>query len=141
MAGFFIAPRPEEFQKITQEQIRRMVEEVSVSEEDDALVVWRLTRTQRKLDVGIMAAREIVFEVISDGAGPQRVSWVDGKINYNGMLYDELTFEARTRSTLFSEPSFILYDMPIGIGFHWEQKITRRFAVSPGACVSSWRGI
>lgn len=128
MAGFFIAPKPEDFEKITREQLAAMVEEVSVSEEDDALVVWRLTRTQRKIDVGIMAAKEIVFEIISDGAGPQRVSWLDGKINYNGMLYDELTFDAVTRSTLFSEPSFILYDIPIGIGFHWEQKITRRFA-------------
>ncbi|MBQ9310526.1 MAG: DUF4922 domain-containing protein [Bacteroidales bacterium] len=128
MAGFFIAPKQEDFEKITREQLASMVDEVSVSEEDDALVVWRLTRTQPKIDVGIMAAKEIVFEIISDGAGPQRVSWMDGKINYNGMLYDELTFDAVTRSTLFSEPSFILYDIPIGIGFHWEQKITRRFA-------------
>ena len=128
MAGFFIAPREEDFNRITQEQLREMVEEVSVSAEDDALVVWRLTRTQPKIDVGIMAAKEIVFEIISDGAGEQRVSWMDGRINYNGMLYDELTFEAVTRSTLFSEPTFILHDMTIGIGFHWEKKVTRRFA-------------
>ncbi len=128
MAGFFIAPREEDFRKIRSEQLLSMVEEVSVSEEDDALVVWRLTRKQPKIDVGIMAAKEITFEIISDGAGPQRVSWVDGKINYNGSLYDELTFDAVTRSTLFSEPSFILHDITIGIGFHWEQKITRRFA-------------
>ncbi len=128
MAGYFIAPKEEDFEKITQEQLAQMVEEVSVSEEDDALVVWRLTRTQPKIDVGIMAAKEIVFEIISDGAGPQRVSWCDGRINYNGMLYDELTFDAVTRSTLFSEPTFVLYDVPIGIGFHWERKMTRRFA-------------
>ena len=128
MAGFFVVPREEDFLKISQDQLRQMVDEVSVSEEDDALVVWRLTRTQPKIDVGIMAAKEIVFEIISDGAGPQRVSWVDGKINYNGALYDELTFDAVTRSTLFSEPTFILHDMPIGIDFHWEQKVTRRFA-------------
>ena len=128
MAGYFIVPREEDFRKINAAQLRQMVDEVSVSEEDDALVVWRLTRTQPKIDVGIMAAKEICFEIISDGAGPQRVNWADGKINYNGSLYDELTFEAVTRSTLFSEPTFILRDMPIGIGFHWEQKITRRFA-------------
>ena len=128
MAGFFVVPRKEDFLKISQDQLRQMVDEVSVSEEDDALVVWRLTRTQPKIDVGIMAAKEIVFEIISDGAGPQRVSWVDGKINYNGALYDELTFDAVTRSTLFSEPTFILHDMPIGIDFHWEQKRTLKFA-------------
>ena len=128
MAGWFVAPCPEDFEKITPEHLRSMIDEVSVSAEDDALVVWRLTRTQPKIDVGIMAAKEIVFEIVSDGAGPQRVSWVEGKINYNGVLYDELTFDAVTRSTLFSEPTFILYDMPIGIGFHWERKLTRRFA-------------
>lgn len=128
MAGFFIAPREEDFLKLRHEQLLSMIDEVSVSAEDDALVVWRLTRKQPKIDVGIMAAKEITFEIISDGAGPQRVSWVDGKINYNGSLYDELTFDAVTRSTLFSEPSFILHDITIGIGFHWEQKITRRFA-------------
>ena len=75
-----------------------------------------------------MAAQEIVFEIISDGAGPQRVSFSDGRINYGGALYDSLTFDAVTRSTLFAEPTFILYDVPIGIGFHWEKKITRQFA-------------
>ena len=128
MAGFFIAPKEEDFNKITRDQLAQMVDEVSISEEDEALVLWRLTRTQPKIDVGIMAATEIVFEIISDGAGPQRVSWVDGKINYNGMLYDELTFDAVTRSTLFSEPSFVLYDIPIGMDFHWERKLTRKFA-------------
>ena len=128
MAGFFVAPREEDFHKLSQEMLAQMVDEVSISEEDDARVVWRLTRTQPKIDVGIMAAKEIVFEIISDGAGPQRVSWCDGRINYNGSLYDELTFDAVTRSTLFSEPTFILHDFKIGIDFHWERKLVRKFA-------------
>ena len=37
------------------------------------------------------------------------MSYRDGKIDYNGVLYDELVFEAVTISTLFAEPSFILY--------------------------------
>ena len=128
MAGFFIAPREEDFRKVTNEMLAQMVDEVSISEEDDARVVWRLTRTQPKIDVGIMAEKEIIFEIISDGAGPQRVSWCDGRINYNGSLYDELTFDAVTRSTLFSEPTFILHDFTIGIDFHWERKLVRKFA-------------
>ena len=85
-------------------------------------------RTQPKIEVGILAAPEITFEIISDGAGPQKVSYREGKIDYNGMLYDELVFEAPTISTLFAEPSFILHDVTIGIGFHWERKQEERFA-------------
>ncbi|MBQ9549131.1 MAG: DUF4922 domain-containing protein [Bacteroidales bacterium] len=128
MGGLFIAPRREDFEKLTREMLSAMVEEVSISAEEDARVVWRLTREQRFIDVGILSAREIVFEIISDGAGPQRVSWCDGRINYNGSLYDELTFDAITRSTLFAEPSFVLHDVVIGIGFHWERKVTRQYA-------------
>ena len=128
MAGYFVAPKEEDLDKLTAEMLEQMVDEVSISPEDDARVVWRLTRTQPKIDVGVMAAKEIVFEIISDGAGPQRVSWCDGRINYNGALYDELTFEAVTRSTLFSEPTFILHDFVIGIDFHWERKLVRKFA-------------
>ena len=128
MGGLFIAPRPEDFEKLTQEMLSSMVEEVSITEEEARMVDWRLTRRQREIDVGILSAKEIVFEIISDGAGPQRVSWFEGRINYNGSLYDELTFDAITRSTLFAEPSFILHDVVIGVGFHWEQKVTRKYA-------------
>ena len=128
MAGFFIAPLREDFEKLTGALLAEITEEVSLSEEQEKMVIWRLTRTQPLIKVGIMAAREISFEIISDGAGPQRVSFADGRINYNGALYDSLTFDAVTRSTLFAEPTFILYDMPIGIDFHWQRKITRRFA-------------
>ena len=75
-----------------------------------------------------MSAEEIVFEIISDGAGPQRVSYKEGKISYNGALYDELTFEAQTEARMFAEPSFILHDVTIGVDFHWERKVTRKYA-------------
>ena len=128
MAGFFVTPCKEDFDKLSSSLLEEMVDEVSVSPEQEKMVLWRLTRTQPSIDVGIMAAEEIRFEIISDGAGPQRVSFVDGKINYDGALYDSLTFDAITRSTLFAEPTFILYDMPIGIDFHWQRKVTRKFA-------------
>ena len=77
-----------------------------------------------------MSAEEIRFEIISDGAGPQTVRFKDGKIDYGGVLYDELVFEAVTRSTLFSEPSFILYGVTIGVDFHWQRKQDQTFAGS-----------
>ena len=128
MAGFFVTPKKSDFDKLSSRLLEEMIDEVSITPEQEKMVLWRLIRTQPSIDVGIMAAEEIRFEIISDGAGPQRVSFVDGKINYDGALYDSLTFDAITRSTLFAEPTFILYDIPIGIDFHWQRKVTRKFA-------------
>jgi len=128
MAGVFVAPIEEDWRKVDSRLITEMLSEVSISTRDEEMVLWRLTRDQRNVDVGIMSAPEIRFEIISDGAGPQKVSVSDGRINYNGMLYDELYFESMMPSTLFAEPSFILYGVTIGIGFHWEQKLDQKFA-------------
>ena len=130
MAGIFITPFKEDFERATTDKIREMLAEVSLSKADEQKILTRLTRTQPRLDVGIVSGEEICFEIISDGAGPQRVTLYDGRINYNGMLYDELVFDAITRSTLFAEPSFILYGVTIGIGFHWERKMDLKFAGS-----------
>jgi SpoIID/LytB domain protein len=128
MAGVFITPVREDFERVTATQLEEILDEVTVSPHEQEMIVWRLTRTQPRVAVGILAAKEICFEIISDGAGPQRVSWNDGRIDYNGTLYDELYFDSITRSTLFAEPSFILHDVVIGIDFHWEQKRTLKFA-------------
>ena len=93
-----------------------------------ARLLWRLVRTQPRIEVGIVAAPQIGFEIISDGAGPQQVSYREGKIDYNGVLYDELVFEAVTISTLFAEPSFILY----GEGEPMRFAGTLKFIVSGG---------
>jgi len=130
MAGVFVAPFREDLDNVTAPLLEQMLSEVCISPEEEATLVRRITRTQPKIDVGIMSADEITFEIISDGAGPQKVSWHDGLINYNGTLYDELVFDSVTRSTLFAEPSFILRDVTIGIGFHWEQRRTLKFAGS-----------
>ena len=128
MAGVFITPRAEDLEKVTGPLLEEMLDEVTISEEEQRMIEWRLTRTQARVAVGILAAEEICFEIISDGAGPQRVRWCDGRIAYNGMLYDELYFDSITRSTRFAEPSFILHDVVIGIDFHWEQKRTFKYA-------------
>lgn len=128
MAGMFIAPYREDFDKVTAALLEGMLSEVTISSREQEMIEWRLTRMQPKINVGIMTAKEIEFEIISDGAGPQKVSLCDGRIAYNGMLYDELFFDSITRSTLFAQPSFVLYDVLIGIDFHWEQRRTLKFA-------------
>jgi len=128
MAGVFVAPFEEDLKKVTAGMLEEMLDEVCISSESESAIIRRLTRTQPRIEVGIMSAEEIRFEIISDGAGLQKVSFRDGRINYNGVLYDELVFDSVTRSTLFSEPSFILQDVIIGIGFHWERSRTLKFA-------------
>jgi len=128
MAGVFICTREEDFDKVDGTLLGEMLAEVSVSPEVQDGIIWRLTRTQRTLEVGVMSGDMIEFEIVSDGAGPQRVSYKEGRIEYNGALYDELTFEAQTESTMFAEPSFILYGVTIGVDFHWQRKVTQRFA-------------
>ena len=130
MAGLFIAPQAEDYAKLDSRLLTEMLSEVSVSPAIEKDVLWRLTRSQQTLQVGILSGKEIVFEIISDGAGPQKVSYQEGKINYNGVLYDELFFEASTPSTLFAEPTFILHDVVIGVDFHWERRQSQQFAGS-----------
>lgn len=128
MGGVFIVPVEEEFEKMTSELLKEMLAEVSVSKEEEQRIIWRLTRPQPDIQVGIMSAREIEFEILSDGAGRRKASLREGKIEYDGALYDELYFGAQTPSTMFAEPSFILHDVTIGVRFHWERKETQKFA-------------
>lgn len=130
MGGFFIVPREEEFRKITPEMIGEILSEVSVDAETEEAAVRRLGRGQREIEVGIMSAPEISFEILSDGSGPQKVSFSDGRILYRGALYDELRFDSEAPSSMFAEPSFVLDDVTIGVNFHWERKMTQKFAGS-----------
>lgn len=128
MAGVFIVPVEEEFSKITPELLGEMLDEVTVPAEEEERIKRRLTRTQPLLEVGIMSGQEIVFEILSDGAGMRTARLREGKIEYGGALYDELYFDAETLSTMFAGPSFILHDVTIGVNFHWERKENQKFA-------------
>lgn len=128
LAGVYVTTREEDFDKLDAGLLSQVVREVAASEETEKEIIWRLTRSQRRLEVGIMSGSEIEFEIISDGAGRQKVEYSQGRISYNGALYDELVFEAQTEATMFAELSFILYGVTIGVDFHWERKVTQKFA-------------
>ena len=128
MGGVFIVPVAEEYEKVTPKLMTEMLSEVSITTEDQAKIINRLVRHQPLLNVGVMSSEEICFEVISDGAGPRKAVYKDGKVEYDGALYDELYFEAQTPSSMFAEPSFVLKDVTIGINFHWERKEVQKFA-------------
>ena len=128
MGGVFIVPVEEEFDKLNPELLNEMVQEVTITKEEESKIINRLTRTQPLLEVGIMSAKEIEFEVFTDGAGPRKAVFREGKIEYDGTLFDELYFEEQNPSTMFSEPSFALHGVTIGVNFHWERREDQKFA-------------
>ena len=117
MAGFVVVPRAEDFDRLDEKVLEQIFEDVTLPAADQERLLWRLVRTQPRVEVEIESGQEISFEIVSDGAGPQKVTFQEGRIDYNGVLYDELVFEADTISTLFAEPSFLIY-----------HKDTRRYA-------------
>lgn len=128
MGGVFIVPVEAEYEKLTPELLSEMLAEVSVSKDEEMAIIDRMTRTQPRIEVGIMSGKEIEFEILSDGAGPRKAILKEGKIEYDGALYDELFFDSQTPSTLFAEPSFVLRGVTIGVDFHWERKEDQKFA-------------
>lgn len=128
MGGVFIVPDKADFDKLDRELLSELVSEVSLPKEAEELIVRRLVRTQPNVSVGIMSSAEIEFEIFSDGAGPRKARFVEGKIEYDGALYDELFFGSQTLSTMFAEPTFMLHDVTIGKGFHWERRENQKFA-------------
>ena len=130
MGGMLIVPVPEEYESLTPELLSEMIAEVSVSKEEEARILNRLTRKQPNVAVGIMSGKEIEFEILSDGAGVRKAALREGKIEYDGALYDELYFDSKTPSTMFAEPSFVLHGVTIGVNFHWERKESQKFAGS-----------
>ncbi|MDO5443354.1 MAG: SpoIID/LytB domain-containing protein [Bacteroidia bacterium] len=84
--------------------------------------------SQRTIEVGIMSATVIPFEILSDGRGRREARFEDGRILLDGETSDELYFDAPCSESTFAEPSFILYGVTIGIGFHWERSQNQTFA-------------
>lgn len=82
-----------------------------------------------KVSIGILWNKEISFALNNrytcDGkeiTGDNSVSLQDGKILWNGNLYDELSFEPSDNNAAFT-----LKDVVIGINFHWERKEDQQF--------------
>ena len=78
----------------------------------------------RRIDVGILRATEIKFDLIGDFcsdapfvASGNVVSMVDGKQCLNGNPFDTLHFYPQS-----ADARFLLHDVVIGVGFHWQRK-------------------
>lgn len=82
------------------------------------------------VSVGIVEALQIRFVLNANYQakgemvhGEQVVEYDDGGIRWNGNLYQELMFTPRQEGASFS-----LYEVTIGINFHWERKETQTFS-------------
>ena len=85
--------------------------------------------TQPNVSVGIVSGREIKFclnaTYVAEGmpsAGKQMVSFSENGVVWNGKTYKQLEFLPQS-----DEASFSLYDVTIGVNFHWERKETQTF--------------
>lgn len=149
MSGLIITPREEDFRKLTMEQATGLLREVTLGEEDLQPVIERISGIGHKeepeeeedeqngrygkepeVNVGIMSAPSIRFSLNAQYAakgilaqGEQVVEYSEGGILWNGNLYRELTFVPKER-----QASFSLYDVTIGINFHWERQQTQIFS-------------
>ena len=83
-----------------------------------------------EINVGIVSAKEIHFtlngQFFAKGetvSGNQMVSFSEGGILWNENQYRELTF-----TPLEEKNSFSLYDVTIGLNYHWERQETQLFS-------------
>lgn len=83
----------------------------------------------RKVDIGILLSPEIVFDLqgcfsLGDEvcSGMQHVSFSDGTLLFRGKRYERLVLEPQN-----GDCRFVLHDVVIGVGFHWERKENQLF--------------
>ena len=152
MGGLLITPREDDFRRLTAEQAAGILREVTLTEEELQPTVERITGISRKEDeedaaedntsaipydgkepdvsVGIMSRQRIRFSLNATYSakgnyvrGEQTVECSEGSILWNGNLYRELTFTPQEKNASFS-----LYNVTIGIKFHWERQETQIFS-------------
>ena len=84
---------------------------------------------QPDVSVGIVSGSQIRFRLdapyLVEGVfveGEQMVAFAENSVLWNGKCYQQLTFIPQQ-----SDASFSLFDVTIGVNFHWERKETQTF--------------
>lgn len=148
MGGLLIAPRAEDFERITSPDATEILAEVSLSEAETAKIVSRLHKSGKQsvnpksaglfekneepyVSVGILSSSRISFVLNTRFTakgfpveGAQTVEYRDGGIFWNGNVYSELNFHPTGSD---AESVFTLEDVQIGIHFHWERRQEQQF--------------
>ena len=141
MAGLFITPRHEDFERLTPERALSILAEVSLSKAELEQVIDRLqdkvqssklnvqSSKEPNVTVGIVTADKITFTLnqayVAKGeviTGLQTVEFSEGGILWRGTQYRNLTFTPQA-----DDASFELQDVTIGVNFHWERQQAQTF--------------
>lgn len=144
MAGMIITPREADFKSLTAEKAIEILREVSLNDEEFASVIKKIKENANKpsaasmicpkrrepnVHVGIVSGERIEFSLNGEYSakgeiitGRQVVEFSEGGILWNGNQYRELCFSPKT-----DKASFSLFDVTIGVNFHWERKETQTF--------------
>ena len=144
MAGLVITPRKEDFDRLTAEEAIGILREVSLSDNEFSGVAEKIRNAARKqsaisaicpkrhepnVKVGIVSGEKIEFSLNGEYSakgetitGKKTVAFCEGGILWNGNQYRELCFSPKT-----DKASFSLFDVTIGVNFHWERKETQTF--------------
>lgn len=156
MGGLIITPREVDYKCLTAHAAANILREVTISESEMSAIARKLhnransrmvnkgndgegVKTEnallkslqdRDISVGIMHTEKVCFklngkftakgETITD---QQEVCCTEGGIAWNGNIYSELTFIPEDEATC----SFILQNVTIGIGFHWQRQEDQTF--------------
>ena len=145
MGGLIITPREQDFRRVTPELILDIYRELSLTPEQMQQVIERVKSEKSKLQtsnfklqnskgqpnvtVGIVSGQKIEFSLNAPYTakgetleGRQVVEFSEGGILWRGNQYRELTFTSSS-----ADASFSLFDVTIGVNFHWERKETQTF--------------
>ena len=145
MGGLIITPREQDFRRVTPELILDIYRELSLTPQQMQEVAERVKseklkvksekgniptlKEQPSVSVGIVSGQKIEFSLNAPYTakgetivGKQTVEFSEGGILWNGNQYRELTFTPSC-----AEASFSLFDVTIGVNFHWERKETQTF--------------
>ena len=142
MSGLIITPRADDFQNLTAIQALAILQECAIESARFDILKKRLTDAVDDLrrnpvntkepivTVGIVSGQKIRFALnkryTAKGEtieGEQEVELSEGGIRWHGQQYRELLFTPQN----VEQASFSLYDVTIGVNFHWERQETQVF--------------
>ena len=111
---------------LTDQQMQQVIDELKNSDYKETTVKLK---EEPSVTVGIVSGQKIHFSLNAPYTakgekieGDQTVEFSEGGILWNGNQYRELTFMPQQ-----PDASFSLYDVTIGVNFHWERKETQVF--------------
>ena len=131
MGGLIIAARLEDYELISANDIEQIFKEVSLDEQivSTISIAFREASSEPLLEVGVVSADTILFEfptafrllgdthVDKTFQGSYEVVFKDNAIYFQDQCYSSLEFEP----CLSVGTHFVLPEVKIGIGFHWER--------------------